>query len=504
MTVLIDRLQTQLAERADDVMMVSLADDRSYTGQEIANLVADLADTFRVAGIGKGDVVLLALTNAVSYPVIEQALWTIGAIAHPIAPSSAVTEIKSEFDEYHNVAMIVDDSFQEVLAGDEQFRAQPVALGEWTLNLYHNTDVVPAGMPVDDLADTDLAVILNTSGSTGKPKRVGLTHAQLFNSATHIGESQGLTNADATMVVMPMFHVNAQVISILGTRLSGGKLVVAEKFSASKFWDAVADHGVTWASIVPTIIQILEMNETAKQRFDVRRAEMHIQYVRSASFSLPAESLAVFEATFGIPVIEGYGMTEAASLIALNPFDAPKAGTVGLPVATDIALLVNGELTTDADVAGEILLRGDHVITDYVDSNPSSFYEGWLRTGDLGQFDTEGYLTIVGRIKEIISRGGEKVAPAAIEGAIRQLEFVKDIVVVGLPDKLYGEEVTAVIIVNDGVTLSETNMTKAVLEHAATTLSRPARPTKVVFVTDYPRNPTGKVMRHKLVEQLAQ
>ena len=197
-------------------------------------------------------------------------------------------------------------------------------------------------------------------------------------------------------------------------------------------------------------------------------------------------------------------MTEAASLIALNPFDAPKAGTVGLLVATDIALLVNGELTTDADVAGEILLRGDHVITDYVDSNPSSFYEGWLRTGDLGQFDTEGYLTIVGRIKEIISRGGEKVAPAAIEGAIRQLEFVKDIVVVGLPDKLYGEEVTAVIIVNDGVTLSETNMTKAVLKHAATTLSRPARPTKVVFVTDYPRNPTGKVMRHKLVEQLAQ
>lgn len=190
-------------------------------------------------------------------------------------------------------------------------------------------------------------------------------------------------------------------------------------------------------------------------------------------------------------------MTEAASLIALNPFDAPKPGKVGLPVATEIALLVENQVTNVPNQTGEILLRGDHVITDYVDPKPSAFHDGWLRTGDLGRFDDDGYLKIVGRIKDIISRGGEKVAPAAIEAVLRQLDFVADVVVVGTPDALYGEAVTAVVIPT-ATDLTEAEMTTKLLEHASTQLSQPARPTQVFFVADYPRNPTGKVVRPQL------
>jgi len=502
MTKLTAQLNQQLEQKAEEVILVSLADQNSYTGTQVAAMVADFKAKLRAQQLGCGDVVLIALTNTIIYPILEQAIWEIGAIAHPIAPTSGLSEIKTEFAEYGYAAGVFDDTFVPSLSADEHFVAQSFMTGQTTVNFFMYQPVTPQNQDAAVLTDGDLAVILNTSGSTGKPKRVGLTHQQILNSARHIGESQQLSDADTTMVVMPMFHVNAQIISMLGTRVAGGKLVVAEKFSASRFWDAIADHGVTWASLVPTIIQMLQMNEKAQARFAERQADVHMKYVRSASFSLPAEQLAAFQALYGIAIMEGYGMTESASLITLNPFDAPKVGYVGRPVATDIALLVDGQLTTAADVAGEILLRGDHVITDYVDSNPGSFHEGWLRTGDLGQFDDEGYLKIVGRIKEIISRGGEKVAPAAIENVLRQLPFIQDVVVVGLPDPLYGEAVTAAVIVDAQATLTADDMVNAINDYAASELSRPARPTQIYFVSDYPRNPTGKVMRHKVAEHL--
>jgi acyl-CoA synthetase (AMP-forming)/AMP-acid ligase II len=494
MSVLTAALNKQLIDHQTDTMLVSLADGKQFSGRQVANLVAQATGSLAAAGFSTGDVILLALTNSVVYPILEQAIWEIGAVAHPIAPSSALPEIEAEFADYGYAGGIFDEAFVAQLAGRNDLTPVNVTVGEWTPAVYRYTGKAKP--------NTEYAVILNTSGSTGKPKRVGLTAAQLLNSASHIGESQQLSAGDATLTVMPIFHVNAQVIQILATRVRGGKLIVAEKFSASRFWDAVADYGVTWVSIVPTIIQILQVNEKAQAAFNARRSEMKIKYVRSASFSLPVESLVAFKATYGIPVIEGYGMTEAASLIALNPFNAPKSGTVGLPVATDVALLVDETVTTAAHVAGEILLRGDHVISDYADPIPQSFHNGWLRTGDVGQFDEDGYLSIVGRIKEIISRGGEKVAPVAIESVLRELPFIEDVVVVGLPDALYGEEVTAAVILPADVSMTQDELETAIFARAAESLSKPARPTKVVVVTDYPRNPMGKVMRHKLVEAL--
>lgn len=503
MTVLTDALQRQLVNHQLDTKLVSLVDNRAYTGRQMAEMVNGLAEKFTQHGIKQGDVVLIALTNHWTYPLIEMALWQLDAIAHPIAPSSGMAEIQDEFEEYHYAAGIFDTAYTDSLEQAANFIPEPFLMDGAEINFYryHTVQENNAG----NFKQTNLALILNTSGSTGKPKRVGLTHEQLYHSAKHIAASQSLTDQDAALVVMPIFHVNAQVIQLLGTLISGGKLVVAQKFSASRFWSAIAHHEITWVSIVPTIIQILQMNEKAKSAFKHYQHDIKLKYVRSASFSLLPDQLTAFEKQYHLPIIEGYGMTEAASLIALNPFDAPKAGTVGLPIATDVALLIDGKISKKAGQSGEILLRGDHVITDYLDSRSDSFYNGWLLTGDLGQFDTDGYLKIVGRIKEIISHGGEKVAPLAIESVLRQLDFIDEVVVIGVPNTLYGEEVVAAVIANDSVNgLTETQMRERILQYAADNLSLPARPTRIVFVTDYPHNPTGKVMRHKLIAQLSQ
>ena len=212
------------------------------------------------------------------------------------------------------------------------------------------------------------------------------------------------------MVVMPMFHINAQVISVLATRLSGGKLVIAPKFSASGFWPTIETNHVTWVSVVPTIISILLMNQQALAAY---HSNIHLRFVRSSSFALPEDKLVAFQSHFHTQVLEGYGMTETASQSTLNPIHAPKIGSAGKPVGTELRIkLADGTFTKKPFVEGEIVLRGDHVIHDYLEPHPESFENGWFLTGDLGYLDQDGYLFVKGRRKEMINRGGEKVAPA--------------------------------------------------------------------------------------------
>lgn len=504
MTELLNVLNEQLEEKADQIMMVDVKFGDQLTGLMIREMITRFRYQLAMDGIGKGDVVMIALENSAIYLIIEQALWECDAIAHPIAPSTQPQEVQKEFNDYHYTGLITESPLASLIGNHADLTAHTLSIDNYRLGFFkYEGEKISHYRP--GVADDDqLATILNTSGSTGRPKRVGLTYRQLLNSARHIGESQDLSEHDNNLVVMPMFHVNAQVISILATRISGGGLVIVQKFSASRFWQQIADYQITWASVVPTIIQILLENDKAREGYQQRKADIRLRYLRSASFSLPATTLAKFQQTYGLPVREGYGMTETASLITLNPLEGWRAGTVGYPVATEIALLVDGQITNMAGKKGEILLRGDHVIMDYLDPHPESFIGGWLRTGDLGVFDTDGRLQIVGRLKDIISRGGEKVAPLAIEAELRKLPFIADVTVVGLPDELYGEEVTAVIIKRPNEARAENELRDLIFESAATTLTKPARPTKVIFVDAFPKNATGKVIRPALVRALVE
>ncbi|WP_125588988.1 AMP-binding protein [Companilactobacillus jidongensis] len=497
MSKITNQLNQQLKNNSEEKIIKDENRDMWFTGTEIKNDVNMIKNDLIDLKVGHGDVVLVCQENNGAYPAIVQAIWEIGAIVHPIADTTPAAELQQELQEHQYAAAIVKEDLiaavmdnRSVTIIDEVSLKTSIHLSiVRDQNIIGHIDQVPV--------EKDLALILNTSGTTGKPKGVGITHELLKNAVDHDIESHEMTSDDTTMIIMPMFHINAQAVSLLSTRLSGGKVVIAKKFSASKFWTQVRDNHVTWVSVVPTIVNILLINEKANQMYS---DDIKLRFVRCSSFALPLDKLTAFQNRFHTIILEGYGMTETASQCTINPFDAPKVGSAGKPFKTELAILIDDKFKAEANQVGEIAVRGDHVIKDYMDPHPDSFKDGWFLTGDLGYLDDDGYLFVKGRKKDIISRGGEKVAPAHVENALSQLDCVKEIAVIGTPDSMYGEAVTAVVIGQD--VQNESIVRQKILDHAKKTLAVFEQPTKVIFVNDYPRNPTGKVLRVKLRNQI--
>lgn len=496
MSKITNQLNEQLQNNQTEKIIKDETLNRWFTGYEIEDDVEMLRNELLDLHIGHGDVVLVCLQNSAVYPVIAQAIWEVGAVMHPIAATTPEKELEQELNEHDYVASIVGEALVNAVLDDRVAIVTALHLQTYPL-LHIIRDRKLMGHDAMVPEEDDLALIMNTSGTTGKPKRVGLTHRLLLNGVEHDIESHQMTPADTTLVVMPMFHINAQAVSILSTRLSGGKIVIAPKFSASRFWDQVRDNGVTWVSVVPTIVNILLINQKANESY---RDDIHLRFVRCSSFALPLDKLTAFQTRFQTTILEGYGMTETASQCTINPFGAAKVGSAGKAFKTDVGIMIDGKVVTGSNQIGEIVVRGDHVISDYLDSHPDSFKDGWFLTGDLGYLDEDGYLFVKGRKKDIINRGGEKVAPAQVENSLSQLNFVKEVSVIGTPDTLYGEAVTAVVITQGNQT--EDLERQKIVAHAKETLANYERPTRIFFVEDYPRNATGKVIRLKLREQV--
>ncbi|MQS75965.1 AMP-binding protein [Companilactobacillus halodurans] len=496
MSKITKQLNKQLENNINEKVIKDETLGRWFNGNEITQDVKKVRDELVDLHVGSSDVVLVCLPNTAAYPVITQAIWEVGAIMHPISATTPKEELKQALNEHDYVLSIVSDDLVDAVLEDRLASVTTLDLQTYPmLKLIRDRNLV--GHDEQIPAEDDLALIMNTSGTTGKPKRVGITHRLLLNGFEHDIESHKMTPEDTTLVVMPMFHINAQAVSILSTRLSGGKIVISKKFSASRFWNQVRNNGVTWVSVVPTIVNILLINKKANESYS---DDINLRFVRSSSFALPLDKLTAFQTRFHTQILEGYGMTETASQCTINPFDAPKVGSAGKPFKTDVKIMVDGKIAQESNITGEIVVRGDHVISDYLDPHPDSFQDGWFLTGDLGYFDEDGYLFVKGRKKDIISRGGEKVAPAQVENALSQLNAVKEVSVIGTPDDLYGEAVTAVIIPRGQQ--DDDLLRQKIQDHAKKTLAKYEQPTRIFFVDDYPRNATGKVIRLKLREQV--
>ncbi|WP_461218451.1 AMP-binding protein [Lapidilactobacillus salsurivasis] len=503
MTELNDVLQKQLADFPQRPLLKNVAAAAWLTGADVAADVAQLTAAFAAQKIGYQDQIVLTLGNHAVYPELMQALWARGIIAHPLSNTTPVEELVRDWQAHDYAGAIVEP---ELVAGvSERLGLQPIELhlrstdSLWLLPNFAKLvfrDVAPTGT----VRPTDLALILNTSGTTGKPKRVGLTQQMIINEAHHNVASQQMTAADTVLVTMPLFHINAQVMSVLSMRLAGGKIVIAPKFSASHYWQQLAENEVTWSAVVPTIITILLLNPAANQQYLKYRDQLRLRFVRSSSFALPKDKFSAFQNRFKTKILEGYGLTESASQATINPLDAPKIGSAGKPCGTELMIYRDGQFTNKPQVTGEIALRGDHVITDYLDSHQESFKDGWFLTGDLGYLDQDGYLFINGRSKEMISRGGEKVAPNHVEAVLNELDFIAAVAIVGLPDEIYGEAVTAVVVLREGV--DETAATDEIQAYAAKHLARFERPTLIYYQQELPRNSIGKVVRAQLRAQL--
>jgi acyl-CoA synthetase (AMP-forming)/AMP-acid ligase II len=340
------------------------------------------------------------------------------------------------------------------------------------------------------------ALLMYTSGTTGLPKGVMLTQGNLSANARAISEEHALTAGDRVLGVLPLYHINAFVVTMLAPLWHGGSIAVAPKFSAARFWQQALDTGCTWINVVPTIISYL-LEGAAPSRDAISR----LRFCRSASAALPPEHLRAFEEKTGIAVIETMGLTETAAPSFSNPLQAGrrKTGSVGRASGCE-ARVVGPDLRPLPDgQTGEIVIRGPHVMRGYYKNEAATRAaftdDGWLRTGDLGHRDADGFFFVTGRIKELIIKGGENIAPREIDEALLAHPAVLEAAAVGIPDRHYGQEILAVVVLRDGTACGEEDLRDFCLRH----LGRYKTPKVFRFAQELPRGPSGKVQRLKLL-----
>ncbi|RZI69195.1 MAG: long-chain fatty acid--CoA ligase [Variovorax sp.] len=340
-----------------------------------------------------------------------------------------------------------------------------------------------------------LALLMYTSGTTGQPKGVMLTQANLAANAQAIGDEHGLSASDRVLAVLPLYHINAFAVTMLAPLATGGSLAMPPRFSARQFWLQASQTGCTWINVVPTMISYLIEAGPVPLELTER-----IRFCRSASAALAPEHHRAFESMFGIGIVETMGLTETAAPSFSNPM-APRArklGSVGRASGCE-AKVVDAALDEVADgTTGELAIRGPQVMLGYYkndDATRATFTpDGWLRTGDLGHRDADGFFFVTGRIKELIIKGGENIAPREIDEALLQHPAVREAAAVGVPDRHYGQEIGVCVVLREGVACDEAAL-RAFCEGA---LGRFKTPGHFRFVEDLPRGPSGKVQRLRL------
>src|SRR5262244_2255547 len=418
------------------------------TYDQLRRQVDALVTQLHKLGLGRGDRIAMALPNGLEMIVSFLAASSVGAAA-PLNPAYRLDEFKFYLEDTQARALIVPPT------GSDEARA---AAGDQRLIIEADLDSNgqvrfsssgTAGSPrAREYPDADeTALVLHTSGTTSRPKRVPLSHTNLKISARNVAETYRLTADDVSLCVMPLFHVHGLVASTLATLFTGGTVIVPPRFNPLSFWPTVRDHRVSWYSAVPTIHQVL----LARSKAGARPAGAeHLRFIRSCSAALAPQMMADLEERFGAPVLEAYGMTEAAHQMASNPLPpgARKPGSVGRGTAVEIAILNEEGDLLPAHTTGEVSIKGPNVFGGYegnAEANLSSFTSSWFRTGDQGYLDDDGYLMLVGRLKELINRGGEKISPREIDEALLTHPAVAEAGWFGVADAQCGEEVAAAV-----------------------------------------------------------
>jgi acyl-CoA synthetase (AMP-forming)/AMP-acid ligase II len=456
---------------------VSYGQLREQVGQLAAGLAAH--------GVEPGDVVAFSMVNGPEIVTAFLAVVAAGAAAAPLNPAYRVDEFTTYLEDLRP---------RLVLRRGDDAPAAGEACAALGIPQAALDDLAGGGSP--PAADPDaVALLLHTSGTTSRPKQVPIRQRNLAASATTVARTYGLGPDDASHCVMPLFHVHGLVASTLATLASGGTVICPRRFSATAFWEDGAAHGATWFSAVPTIHQIL----VARDRDGAARPPHALRFARSCSSALAPALMAEFEDRVGVPLVEAYGMTEAAHQMASNPLPPGerRGGSVGLATGTEIAILDDDWNALPALAVGEVAVRGPGVVDGYranPEANAASFRDGWFRTGDSGSLDGEGYLALAGRIKELINRGGEKISPHEVEDVLLRHGAVAEAVAFALPDAKYGETVGAVVV------LRADAAEEALRTHCAAHLASFKVPVRIVAMDAIPKGPTGKLQRRRMAE----
>jgi acyl-CoA synthetase (AMP-forming)/AMP-acid ligase II len=436
-------------------------------------------------GIGPGGVVAVMLPNRVELILVLFAAWRLGAAVTPINPVLGPAEA----------------AFQAADAGARLAvtEVQRDDLGVPTAGLDDLSSGDGPVPPVEAAADEDVAVLIYTSGTTGHPKGVMLTHANLDAMTASFIEWFELTEADHSLLVLPLFHANGIVLGTLSPLRAGGQVTIAGRFARDRFFADVERHRPTYFSAVPAIYAMLGALPE-----DVRPDTSSLRFAVCGAAPMPAEAIERFERRFDVMIVEGYGLSETTTASTINPLRGlRKPGTVGLPLPGQrVAVVDEAGAPVPAGGRGEVVIAGPVVMAGYLgrpEETARTIVDGWLHTGDIGRFDEDGYLQIVDRIKDMIIRGGENIYPKEIENTFYTHEGVLEAAVVGEPHDVFGEVPVAFVAVRPGANLSAADLA----EHLAGTLAAFKRPARIVLVEEIPKNPVGKIDKPALRRRIA-
>jgi acyl-CoA synthetase (AMP-forming)/AMP-acid ligase II len=480
----VDTFSLPLAEN-ERLALLDPTRNLAISHAELRQRIDSLADSLLARGVAPGHRVIISSWTGVEATLGFLAILRAGATALPVSPQLTDSELTRHLPLLSpDHALLHDAASPRTVCTDlgipvtEFDAADPWAALE------------NAELP--ELHPGALALILQTSGTTGGPKSVPLTQANMAASTAMIGATYDLGPDDIAYCIMPLFHVHGLIGVALSTLATGGTVLIPSRFRMGAFWETVADHGVTWCSGVPTLLAAIPSGP---------RDPGTLRFLRSASSPLPPTLATRLEDDLGIPVLEAYGMTEGTHQIASNPLPPADrlSGSVGLPTGTELAVVDDTWTALPPGSIGEVVVRGASITAGYLDNdeaNAAAFRDGWFRTGDLGRLSTTGYLFLVGRVKEMINRGGEKISPREVDETLLTHPCVIEAAAYGVSDAKYGEVVHAVVVTSGDVNAA------SLITYCGAHLAGFKIPRTIHVVDAIPKGPTGKIQRNLLAQAM--
>jgi long-chain acyl-CoA synthetase len=490
-------LRAHAARAPDAPFVVSPEAGRTLTYGALWDAARALDARFLHEGIGRDEIVGFMLPNGIAAATAFIGTMACGRI---VAPFNLLAQ-DSQLD-----YVLGHAAPRLVFATDEhaaRLRSAAARAGVATRIEVVGPDALPLearreGMPAD-VGDDGAAMLMYTSGTTGVPKGVLLTHRNMLHAGRAVVAHQAMTADDRVLSSLPLYHINGQCIATVSSLCAGASAILPYRFSSSQWWHVVEQHRPTWLNLVPTIVAYLLNGPDLTP--GQRDAASHVRFARSASAPLPPEQQRAFEQRFGIPVVEAMGLTESASIAFCNPLPPGRRviGSPGLPLGVQARVVDAQGRALAQDESGEIEIRGPSVMAGYYkapEQTAKALRGEWLATGDLGYRDEDGYYFITGRLKELIIKGGENIAPREIDEALLRHPAVLEAAAVGVADDAYGQEILACVVLKPGAALSADDVTA----HCLRELGRYKTPRYVRFVDELPKGPSGKVQRMKLLE----
>jgi acyl-CoA synthetase (AMP-forming)/AMP-acid ligase II len=479
---------------------------------KLDQLVREATAQLSVLGLDGSHTVALLADNCIEFVVALLAVTAVGARLAPLNPGLSVADVQARLSAISAYALIIP---KHQAAQMDALIAVPESSAIWVMNVESSGaaasvhilegkrrepfTVVGSESKLLPIHSDDVALVMFTAGTTGVPKAVPWTHRNILGSIGNIASWYDLSPEDATLIVMPLSHGHGLVAGLLATLASGGGAYVPATgaFSAHVFWPDMMRIRATWFTAVPTIHRIL-INRASKEY--PTSSPIPLRFIRSCSAPMDEELASAMIRVFGAPVISAYGMTEATHQVSSNPLPAHGANrisSVGLPIGTELRIIGDDGSDLPSGKVGEVLVRGATVISGYINNpqaNSASFVEGWFRSGDLGSLDARGYLDLKGRIKELINRGGEKIAPSDIDVVLLSNPAVLEAVTFAEPHPIYGECVHAAVILRAGSEVSERELE----DYCRSKLSGFEVPERIHTVSEIPHTAKGSVDRMAL------